>query len=53
MELQTGLTAAQMSIRTTSFVFDGLKTFIEQIGVVAIILLTTWFVLTGRMTIGA
>ena len=53
MHLQTSLTGAQMSIRKTSFLFDGLKNFIEQIGVVAIILLTTYFVLTGQMTIGA
>lgn len=53
MALQNSLTDAQMSIRTTSFLFDGLKNFIEQIGVVAIILLTTYFVLNGTMTIGA
>ena len=53
MALQNNLTGTQLSIRRTSFIFDGLKSFIEQIGVVAIILLTTYFVLTGRMTIGA
>ena len=53
MQLQNSLTDAQMRIRKTSFIFDGLKSFIEQIGVVAIILLTTYFVLTDRMTIGA
>lgn len=53
MGLQIGLTSAQMSIRKTSFLFDGLKNFLEQIGVVAIIILTTYFVLIGKMTIGA
>ena len=51
--LQFDLTSAQMSIRRVSFVFDGLKSFIEQIGIVCIIILTTYFVLEGRMTIGA
>lgn len=53
MRLQTDLTDAQMGIRKTSFLFDGAKTFIEQIGVVSIIILTTYFVLKGQMTIGA
>ncbi len=53
MGLQIGLTTAQMAIRRISFLFDGLKSFVEQIGVAAIIILTTWFVLRGEMTIGA
>ena len=53
MNLQNDLTSAQMSIRKTSFLFDGLKNFIEQIGIVGIILLTTYFVLAGQMSIGA
>ncbi|CAK7051215.1 MAG: Putative multidrug export ATP-binding/permease protein [Desulfovibrio sp.] len=53
MALQTALTNTQMTIRKTSFLFDGLKSFIEQIGVAGIILLTTYFVLKGQMTIGA
>ena len=53
MRLQIDLTSSQMAIRRTSFIFDGMKSFIEQIGVVAIILLTTYFVLGGMMTIGA
>jgi len=53
MGLQTSLTAAQMKTRRTSFFFDGLKSFIEQIGVVFIIILTAYFVLIGEMTIGA
>lgn len=53
LKLQTDLTDKQMQIRRTSFLFDGTKTFIEQIGLVGIILLTTYFVLEGQMTIGA
>lgn len=51
--LQNDLTAAQMKTRRISFLFDGLKSFIEQIGVVLIIILTAYLVLTGQMTIGA
>ncbi len=53
MHLQTDLTSAQVKIRKTGFLFNALKSFVEQIGVVAIILFTTYFVLDGRMTIGA
>lgn len=53
LRLQTDLTDKQMKIRNMSFLFDAAKSFIEQIGVVAIILLTTYFVLIGEMTIGA
>lgn len=53
MELQTNLTGTQMKTRKISFFFDGLKSFIEQIGVVIIIILTAYFVLIGEMTIGA
>lgn len=53
MELQTSLTDTQMKTRKTSFLFDGLKSFIEQIGIVIIIILTAYFVLIGEMTIGA
>lgn len=53
MELQINLTDTQMKTRKTSFFFDGLKSFIEQIGIVIIIILTAYFVLIGEMTIGA
>lgn len=53
MDLQNALTDVQMKTRKTSFIFDGLKSFIEQIGVVIIIILTAYFVLQGEMTIGA
>ena len=52
LKLQTELTENQMRTRQTSFVFDGLKTFLEQIGVVLIIILTSYFVLAGQMSIG-
>jgi ABC-type multidrug transport system fused ATPase/permease subunit len=53
LTLQNDLTDTQMKVRKTSFLFDGLKSFTEQIGVVAIIILTAYLVLTGQMTIGA
>lgn len=53
MKLQTDLTINQMKIRRMSFLFNGAKSFIEQIGVVLIIILTTYLVLIGEMTIGA
>ncbi len=53
LKLQTDLTDTQMRIRRTSFLFDGSKTFIEQIGLAGIILLTTYFVLNNQMTVGA
>lgn len=51
--LQMQLMESQMYTRRTSFIFDGLKTFIEQFGVVLIILLTVYLVLDQQMTIGA
>ncbi|GHU78644.1 lipid A export ATP-binding/permease protein MsbA [Bacteroidia bacterium] len=53
MELQNALTDTQMRTRQTNFMFDGFKTFTEQIGVVIIIILTAYLVLTGQMQIGA
>ena len=52
LNLQRELTDNQMKTRQTSFLFDGLKTFIEQIGIVLIIILTSYFVLDGQMSIG-
>jgi ABC-type multidrug transport system fused ATPase/permease subunit len=51
--LQNDLTAAQMRTRKISFLFDGFKGFMEQIGIVIIIILTSFFVLKGEMTIGS
>ncbi len=53
MNLQNSLTDTQLKTRRISFLFDGIKSFIEQIGVVLIIILTVYFVLKGEMTIGA
>ena len=52
LKLQKELTENQMQTRQISFLFDGLKTFIEQIGIVLIIILTAYFVLDGQMSIG-
>ena len=53
LDLQHQLTENQLQTRKTSFYYDGIKTFIEQIGVVLIIILTAYLVLDGYMTIGA
>lgn len=52
-DLQMQLMESQMYTRKISFIYDGLKSFIEQIGVVLIILLTVYLVLDQQMTIGA
>lgn len=53
LRLQRELTNNQLQTRKTNFIFDGLKSFVEQIGVVIIIILTAYLVLKGQMTIGA
>ncbi|MBP6115335.1 MAG: ABC transporter ATP-binding protein [Neisseriaceae bacterium] len=53
LNLQKDLTANQLQTRRLSFLFDGLKTFVEQFGVVLVIILTAYLVLDGVMTIGA
>lgn len=52
-DLQMQLMESQKFTRKTNFIYDGLKTFIEQFGVVLIILLTVYLVLDQQMTIGA
>lgn len=52
-KIQFEMTENQLDTRKTSFIFDSIKSFVEQIGVVIIILLTAYFVLSGSMTIGA
>lgn len=52
LQLQTEMTENQMYTRKTSYVFEGFKNFIEQIGVVLVIILTAYFVLDGSMTVG-
>ncbi|MEP6848110.1 MAG: ABC transporter ATP-binding protein, partial [Acidobacteriota bacterium] len=51
--LQQDLINAQMKQRKTNYSFDAMKTFIEQVGVVLIIILTAYLVLDQQMTIGA
>jgi ABC-type multidrug transport system fused ATPase/permease subunit len=51
--VQLDMTENQMKTRQLSFLFDSVKTFIEQFGVVVIIILTSYFVLNGTMSIGA
>ena len=53
-KLQDDSTVQQMQTRRISFLFEGLKTFVEQIGTVLIIILTAYLVLIDYpgMTIG-
>ncbi|MGN5954275.1 ABC transporter ATP-binding protein [Sphingobacterium lactis] len=51
--IQYEMTENQMATRKTSFLFDSIKGFIEQIGVVIVIILTAYFVLNEQMSIGA
>ncbi|MBP2280984.1 ABC-type multidrug transport system fused ATPase/permease subunit [Psychrobacter sp. PL19] len=52
LNIQKDMTENQLRIRSIGFIYDAVKTFIEQIGIVVIILLTAYFVLKGEMTIG-
>ncbi len=53
-DLQNRFTDNQMSVRRTSFYYNGLKSFVRQVGTVLIIILTAYLVLSGYpgMTIG-
>lgn len=52
LELQKQITENQMLTRRVAYVFEGSKTLIEQIGLVLIIILTSFFVIKGEMSIG-
>ncbi|MCP2026100.1 ABC-type multidrug transport system fused ATPase/permease subunit [Flavobacterium sp. HSC-32F16] len=52
-KIQYEMTENQLETRKTSFIFESIKSFVEQIGVVIIIILTAYFVLNNVMTIGA
>lgn len=52
-DLQLQLMGSQLKTRKTNFLYDGFKSFTEQVGVVLIIILTAFLVLDGQMTIGA
>lgn len=51
-KIQYDITENQMRTRHISFLFDAVKSFLEQFGVVLIIILTAYFVLDGTMSIG-
>ena len=53
-DIQRQMTGLQLNIRRQSYMFNGLKGFLEQIGTVLIIILTAYLVLIGYpdMTIG-
>lgn len=53
LEIQYDMTENQLQTRKMSFLFDGIKGFLEQFGLVLVIILTAYFVLNGQMTIGA
>ncbi len=53
LDLQTQLTDNQLQTRKTNFIYDGVKSFVEQIGIVIIIILTVYLVLNDQITIGA
>lgn len=53
LEIQQQLTDNQLYTRKTNFTYDGVKSFIEQIGVVLIIILTAYLVLNHQISIGA
>ncbi|WP_169391672.1 MULTISPECIES: ABC transporter ATP-binding protein [Psychrobacter] len=52
LNIQDEMTDNQLKSRSIGFIYDAVKTFIEQIGVVVIIVLTAYFVIQGQMTIG-
>ena len=52
-QLKQNLIDAQLKQRKTNYAFDAMKTFVEQVGVVLIIILTSYLVLDQKMTIGA
>ena len=52
-QLKQDLIDAQLKQRKTNYAFDAMKTFIEQVGVVLVIILTAYLVLDQKMTIGA
>lgn len=53
-QLQTEFTDNQIRVRKTSFYFDGMKSFVRQVGTVLIIILTAYLVMIDYpgMTIG-
>lgn len=52
-KIQYDMTENQLKTRQLSYIFDSVKKLIEQTGVVVIIILTSFLVLKGDMSIGA
>ncbi len=52
-DLQEQITTNQLQTNRTGFIFDGLKSFIEQLGVVVIIIISAALVIQGELEIGA
>lgn len=52
-ELQNQITENQLKTSKTGFIFDGLKSFVEQFGVVIIIITSAYLVIHDEMTVGA
>lgn len=52
-QLQEDITSNQLKTNKTGFIFDGLKSFVEQIGVVLIIIASAYLVIQGEMSVGA
>lgn len=50
--IQYEMTENQLHTQKTGFLYNGIKSFVEQIGVVIIIILTAYLVLIGEMSIG-
>lgn len=53
LAIQRDMTENQLETRRANFLFNSIKMFVEQIGVVIIILLSSYLVLKGDITIGA
>lgn len=51
--LQKQITENQLRTSKTGFIFDGLKSFVEQFGVVIIIIVSSYLVIQGEMSVGA
>ena len=52
-DLQENITDNQLKTSRTGFLFDGLKSFVEQIGVVIIIIASAYLVINQEMSVGA
>ncbi len=52
-DLQDQITENQLKTSTTGFGFDSLKSFVEQIGVVIIIIVSSYLVIQGEMSVGS